>query len=158
MPSSRMSFLQARRGARMPHPLILILALLALTSLLHLVQASQVNITVSKIRELEAEKARIQRENAELSHQIAEREALPHIMKRARDMGLAPLLEIAYLPAPEDLMPSRELAASPVEQDKLRASLGRVTMASSRWWREVVSQFNAWVRMRPRPVEAKAAP
>jgi len=142
----------------MPHPLILILVLLALTSLLHLVQASQVNITVSRIRELEVEKARIQRENAELFRQIAEWEALPHIMKRAREMGLGPLLEVAYLSAPEDLTPSRELTATPVEQDKLRASLDRVTVASSRWWREVVSQFNAWVRMRPRPVEAKAAP
>lgn len=142
----------------MPHPLILILALLALISLLHVIQASQVNITVSKIRELEAEKARIQWDNAELSHRIAEREALPHIMKRAREMGLAPLLEVTYLPAPKDLEPSRELTVNPAEQDKLRTSLGGVTLASSHWWREVVSQFNAWLRMRPRPVEAKAAP
>jgi len=142
----------------MPHPLILILVLLALISLLHLVQASQVNITVSRIRELEAEKARIQRENAELSRQIAEWEALPRIMKRAREMGLGPLSEVVYLAAPEELTPSRELTSTPVEQDKLKASFGKVTMVSSRWWREVVSQFNAWVRMRPRPVEAKAAP
>ncbi len=158
MPTSRMSFLKVRRGTRKSHPLILILVLLALISLLHLVQSSQVNITVSRIRELEAEKARIQRENAELSRQIAEWEALPRIMKRAREMGLGPLSEVVYLPAPEDLMSPGELTATPMEGDKLKTSFGRVTSALSRWWGDVISQFNAWVRMRPRPVEAKAAP
>jgi len=132
----------------MPHPLILILALLTLASLLHLVQATQINIAVSRIRELEAEKAPIRRENAELSRQIAEWEALPHIMERAREMGLGPMLEVTYLPAPEDLTPSRELTAAPVEQEKLGASLDKITITLSRWGREGLSQFNAWVTNR----------
>lgn len=160
MAASQMHFPLFRSAERV-RPFLLILALLSLASLLYLLQANQATIATSKIRELEARKERLQRENAQLLLQIAELEALPHIEERARRMGLAPLTEFEYLlpvDCPED---SRsELAVIASEQGgaalpSLAGSRDSASVGPSRWWEEAISQFTSWAKMWPRPAEAR---
>jgi hypothetical protein len=66
-------------------------------SFLYLLQAEDVSSTGYEIRRLEAERARLLEQNAQLTVEIAELQALPRVELRAAQLGFGPPEKIGYI-------------------------------------------------------------
>lgn len=126
---------------------LLILATFSLVGWLYLTQASAVTTTSYRIDELRLEFERTRQQNAALTLEIAQLEALPRIEARARDLGFAPTTNVRYLPVANYPMPATEGAVSPNDAtpglDKIRADA--VELKSWPWWIKILDSLTAWL-------------
>lgn len=143
--------LEAKTTAR----ILLVLILLGLLGWLCLTQASQVSTARYRIWEKEAEKARLQRQNAELLAEIAAMLSIPHLEAEAQHSGYAPAEGIQYLDVPDyfDVGASRGGLAAVLRLDEgMVVSLEEhrnKPLSVARWLEEVISQFVAWAGGQP---------
>ncbi|MGA9348874.1 MAG: hypothetical protein WBW48_08720 [Anaerolineae bacterium] len=135
--------------------ILLVLTLLGLLGWLCLTQASQVSMARYHLWEKETEKARLQRQNAELLAEIAEMLSVSCLEAKARDSGYTLAEGLRYLcvldyPADSASRGGLAAVARPVEgtvvslEEHEDKSLG-----VTRWWEEVISQFVAWAGAQP---------
>lgn len=118
---------------------LLALILASLIGWLYLMQNSWMVSTVSRIQELEKEKARLKRENAQLLTQIAELEEPSRLQARAKELGFVPperteYVIVHYRPAPPSLLPTEE--APMAEKGDLRHRLRELFLRFSLKLRE----------------------
>jgi len=66
-------------------------------SFLYLLQAKDVSSVGYEIRRLEAERSRLLEQNAQLTVEIAELQALPRVEQRAAQLGFGPPEKIGYI-------------------------------------------------------------
>jgi cell division protein FtsL len=147
---------------------LLIIILVSLLGWLYLTQASQATTTGYRIYELERERARLQRENAQLMLEIAELERLEKVEARARQLGFIPPEQVEYLVVtnyPPDHPPSGQLAATFEEENltlnspqKEKTGDKVVEVAPAGWWGKMVSQFNIWITIQPSSAMAEGTP
>ena len=159
MASRQRSSLRLERGswrleAKATAGILLVLTLLGLLSWLCLVQASKVSTVRYLIWEKEAEKARLQRENAGLLAEVVEKVSVSHLENMALGLGYVPPEERRYLHVPgypvgasgSELVaaprPAESAAVAPEEpEDEPRGVAW--------WWDKVISQFIAWAGTQP---------
>jgi hypothetical protein len=175
MASRQWSSLRLEKGswrleAKTTAGILLVLTLLGLLSWLCLAQASKVSTTRYRIWEKQAEKARLQRENAELLAEVTELLSVPRLEDVALGLGYAPPEERRYLDVPGYpggvsgggvlSLSKGGLAAAPrldasavVALEEPRglplASGGPGGVSVARWWEKVISQFVAWAGAQP---------
>lgn len=83
-----------------PRMVVGVLALaivLTLIAALYLTLVSQTAARGRHIEQLQAELARLQRENAQLEVDIATQSSVSRMLQRARDLGFAPAEQVEYL-------------------------------------------------------------
>jgi hypothetical protein len=124
---------------------LLILATFSLVGWLYLTQASAVTATSYRIDELRLELDQLKNQNAALSLEIAELEAMPRIEARAWELGFRPTMNVRYLPM-------ANYPAGAQEEPFLNKSVGREEMeqytaelASVPWWVETLDQVAVWL-------------
>ena len=130
-----MGQLEARTAAR----LLLILALLGLIGWLHLTLASRMAALSHQIGQLEERKASLQRENAQLILEITRLQDLSRLRARALELGFVPIEQPQYVFVTD--WPSEQSPTPEPPKDGLSSP--------AHWWREIASQFNAWVEAQP---------
>ncbi len=139
---------------------LLILILVSLIGWLYLTQASQVTTTGYRIYELERERARLQRENAQLMLEIAELERMEVVEARARQLGFVPPTQVKYLtvadypagsPAQEQDLATLGGEGQAWDSSPPKGNSGEETkaVAPAGWWEKLSSQFNLWVTVQP---------
>ena len=144
-----------RLEAKTTASILLVLTLLGLLGWLCLTQASQVSTARYRLRGKEEEKARLQRENAELLPEIVEMLSITRLEARARDLGYAPAAGLQYLDVPDypaDSVSRGGLATVPRLDESAIVALeepGDKPLGVARWWEEVISQFVAWAGTQP---------
>jgi cell division protein FtsB len=144
-----------RLEAKTTAVILLILTSLGLLSWLCLTQASKVATTRHRIWEKEAEKARLQRENAELLAEVAELSSIPRLESVALRLGYVPPEEIRYLDVPgyPASVSGGGLIASPRLDESAIVALEEEPQdeapSVARWWDKVISQFVAWAGAQP---------
>jgi len=80
--------------------LLIILITASLVGWLFLTQASYFTTTSFRIEKLRMDLTTVQRQSAELELEIADKESLPEIEQRARELGFQPPSQVIYLPVP----------------------------------------------------------
>lgn len=131
---------------------LVLLAMLGLVSLLYLTLASQIATLEFDIERMNDELHSLQVRNSQLAAEIALKEGITNVRKEAQEMGLTEDVPTEFLPVSDfpleeeiviDVMPSylqQEDKPVPEESKSLLDSL---------WWKQLVSQFAAWVTSRP---------
>jgi hypothetical protein len=114
---------------------ILILMLsVSLLGWVYLTQASHVATTSRRVRQLEAEKARLAQDNLQLMAEIAELESVSRLATRAEELGFvmahADQSEFVVMSAQPPAVVASSRGGSPAEL----------------WWRNVSGQFTAWAQ------------
>ena len=162
MASSQMRSLPHRLGrgawrleAKATAWILLVLTLLGLLGWLCLTQASQVSTARYRLWEKETEKARLQRQNAELLAEVAEMLSVACLETKARDAGYTPAEGVRYLHVLNYYADSTSrggLAAVARPDEGTAVSLEEhedKSLGITRWWREIVSQFAVWAKAQP---------
>ena len=85
---------------RMVIGVFILVIVLALAAALYLMLVSQTAARGRHIEQLQAELARLQRENAQLEVDIAREGAISRLIQRAHELGLAPASQIEFLRPP----------------------------------------------------------
>jgi hypothetical protein len=134
--------------------ILLILTLLGLLSWLCLSQASKVSAARHRIWEKEAEKGRLQRENAELLAEVVEKVSVSHLENMALGLGYVAPEERRYLDVPgyPAGVSGGGLAAAPRPAESAVVALEEPRdepLGLARWWEKVISQFVAWAGAQP---------
>lgn len=111
--------LKSKRMALLAMTLILV----SLIGGLYLAQMSQITAVSYRIRELRGEKARLERENAQLLSQTAGLEAPSRLLARAEELDFAPPERIEYVMVPYHPTP---ISPMTVEEKPAVASEGGV--------------------------------
>ena len=126
---------------------LLILATFSLVGWLYLTQASAVTTTSYRIDELRIELDQIKNQNATLSLEIAQLEALSYVEKRAGELGFGPTGNVRYLAvANYPIAPVKELATyDPVRVAYDRQSPTTNKLGGSAWWLEKLDDVAAWL-------------
>jgi hypothetical protein len=125
---------------------LLLLATFSLVGWLYLTQASAVTATSYRIDALRLELDQIKNQNAALTLEIAQLEALSRVEARARKLGFAPTTNVRYLPvanypAPlEPEKPSFSVAQSDTTLNRDRAEFDPIL-----WWTDILDNFAAWL-------------
>ena len=135
--------------------ILFVLTLLGLLGWLCLTQASQVSTARYRIWEKEVEKARLQRQNAELLAEIAAMLSVPNLKAKAERSGYAPAERPQYLDVPDysDGGVSRGgLATAPRPDESTLVYLEEhenKPRGVARWLEQAISQFAAWAGAEP---------
>jgi hypothetical protein len=135
--------------------ILLVLALLGLLGWLCLTQASQVSTARYRLWEKEAEKARLQRQNAESLAEIAKMLSVPRLKAKAQGSGYGLAEGLQYLDVPYHLdggVSRRGLTGVTRPDEGTVVSLeehGNKPLDVARWWEEVISQLVAWTGAQP---------
>jgi hypothetical protein len=128
---------------------LLLLATFSLVGWLYLTQASAVTATSYRIDQLRLELDQIKNQNAALTLEIAQLEALNRIETRAREIGFAPTTNVRYLPVANYPLPTEpekpRLSGLPT-----RHSFDSVTteLDPAAWWLDALDNFAAWLEGR----------
>jgi hypothetical protein len=128
---------------------LLLLATFSLVGWLYLTQASAVTATSYRIDELRLELDQIKNQNAALTLEIAQLEALSRVEARAREIGFAPTTNVRYLPVanyPLPLEPEEPTFA--VAQTNRPADRDRTEFDPALWWVDTLDNFAAWLEGR----------
>lgn len=128
---------------------LLLLATFSLVGWLYLTQASAVTATSYRIDQLRLELDQIKNQNAALTLEIAQLEALDRIELRARKLGFAPTTNVRYLPVtnyPMPLEPEKPVLAGPPPHSDFDSTIVEFDVAA--WWTETLDGFAAWVEGR----------
>ena len=161
MASRQKSSLRLERGAwqleaRTTAVMLLVLTLLGLLSCLCLTQATKVSTVQYSIWEKEAKRDRLQRENADLLAEVAEKLSVSQLEDLALRLGYVPAEERRYLDVPgypaDGVSGRGSDAVSRTGEDAVIASEEPRELGSSgvaRWWEKVLSQFAAWAGTQP---------
>jgi len=167
MASRQRSSLRLERGAwrleaKTTAVILLVLTVLGLLSWLCLAQASKVSTASHRIWVKEAEKERLQRENAESLAEVVEMLSVSRLENVALGLGYVPPEERRYLDIPgyPSGVSGGGLATAPrldesavVAPEEPRglppASGGAGGGGVARWWEKVLSQFVAWAGTQP---------
>jgi hypothetical protein len=135
--------------------ILLVLTLLGLLGWLCLTQASQVSTARYRLWEKERERARLQRQNAELLAEIAEVLSVSRLADTALESGYTATEGPRYLYVldyPADSASRGGLAAVARPDEGAVVSLEEhenKPRGVTRWWKEVISQFVAWAGAQP---------
>jgi hypothetical protein len=127
---------------------LLLLATFSLVGWLYLTQASAVTATSYRIDQLRLELDQIKNQNAALTLEIAQLEALDRIELRARKLGFAPTTNVRYLPVsnyPMPLEPEKPVLAGAPRSDFDSIS---VEFDAAAWWTNTLDNFAAWIEGR----------
>lgn len=127
---------------------LLILATFSLVGWLYLTQASAVTTTTYRIDELRLELDRLRNENAALTLEIAQLEALAHVEKRAQNLGFAPTTNVRYLVVdnyPISTEEEPEMAAYSDITVQTRDNGAEADQEQVRWWVNWLDRFTAWL-------------
>ena len=128
---------------------LLILATFSLVGWLYLTQASSVTTTSYRIDELRLELDHLENQNAALTLEIAQLEALSRIERRARELGFEPTTNIRYLVVdnyPLSLEPKISARSVTSVDDK---AVDNVELDFSRWWFDTLDDLAAWIEGNP---------
>jgi hypothetical protein len=135
--------------------ILLVLTLLGLLGWLCLTQASQVSTARYRLWEKETEKARLQRQNAELLAEVAEMLSVARLETRARDSDYIPAEGHRYLYVLDYSANSASrgglaAVARPIEGTVIPLEEHEdKSVGVTRWWEQVISQFAAWTGAQP---------
>jgi hypothetical protein len=128
---------------------LLLLATFSLVGWLYLTQASAVTTTSYRMDQLRLELDQIKNQNAALTLEIAQLEALERIETRARELGFAPTTNVRYLPVanyPMPLEPEKPvMGGGPLRSD---LAGGQVDFDPVAWWLNTLDNFAAWLEGR----------
>lgn len=127
---------------------LLILATFSLVGWLYLTQASAVTATTYRIDELRLELDRLRNENAALTLEIAQLEALAHVEKRAQDLGFAATTNVRYLAVdnyPISTEEEPEMAAYSDITIQTRDNGAEAGQEQDQWWINWLDRFTAWL-------------
>jgi hypothetical protein len=137
--------------------MLIMLVVLSLLGWIYLTQASHVATTSRRIQELQAEKARLERRNMELMVELAERESVRELHRRALKLGFvsAPLEDADFVAVANPGPGPSQVADTATERDKVTQQgvpgwrlfgAAEEAPASRRWIDGVAAQFTAWVQ------------
>jgi hypothetical protein len=126
---------------------LLILATFSLVGWLYLTQASAVTTASYRIDELRMELDRLKNQNAALTLEIAQLEALSHVEKRARELGFTPTTDVRYLVVDNYPVSSEE------EEERLAYSDNSIETRENasqleqpvEWWLPLLDRLAAWL-------------
>ena len=126
---------------------LLILATFSLVGWLYLTQASAVTATSYRIDELRLELDQLKNQNAALSLEIAQFQALTHVQKRALELGFRPTTNIRYLSVSSY---PNQLSPGSTAYDRVNLSSQRLDSASFQadegfWWDALADGLTAWL-------------
>lgn len=125
---------------------LLLLATFSLVGWLYLTQASAVTTTSYRIDELRLELDQIKNQNAALTLEIAQLQALSRVEARALELGFAPTTNVRYLPVTDYPMPLEpQKHASGVIQPDRTLDRSRAAFDPARWWTDTLDNFAAWL-------------
>jgi hypothetical protein len=128
---------------------LLLLATFSLVGWLYLTQASAVTATSYRIDQLRLELDQIKNQNAALTLEIAQLEALNRIETRARELGFAPTTNVRYLPVanyPMPLEPEQSVSVGGQSRSNLEAN--KTEFDPAVWWTDTLDNFAAWLEGR----------
>lgn len=128
---------------------LLLLATFSLVGWLYLTQASAVTATSYRMDQLRLELDQIKNQNAALTLEIAQLEALDRIETRARELGFAPTTNVRYLPManyPLPLEPEKPVSAS--LPSRITPALSKAEAGPAAWWADTLDNFAAWLEGR----------
>ncbi len=125
---------------------LLILATFSLVGWLYLTQASAVTATSYRIDELRMELDQLKNQNATLTLEIAELEALSRVEARARQLGFQPAANLQYLPVTNypALLESQKFMG---DSERLESSIDAYVVddENSSWWLQKLDALAAWI-------------
>ncbi len=125
---------------------LLLLATFSLVGWLYLTQASAVTATSYRIDALRLELDQIKNQNAALTLEIAQLEALSRIEVRARELGFVPTTNVRYLPVANYPMPLEpEKPTFSVVQSDRALDRDRAEFDPAMWWTDTLDNFAAWL-------------
>ena len=128
---------------------LLLLATFSLVGWLYLTQASAVTATSYRIDELRLELDQIKNQNAALTLEIAQLEALSRVEARAREIGFAPTTNVRYLPVANYPMPLEpEEPTFGLAQTDRPADGDRTEFDPALWWADTLDNVAAWLEGR----------
>ena len=128
---------------------LLLLATFSLVGWLYLTQASAVTATSYRIDQLRLELDQIKNQNASLTLEIAQLEALDRVEVRARELGFAPTTNVRYLPVanyPMPLEPEKPVLVGGQTHSNLDSNGPEFDPAA--WWTDTLDNFAAWLEGR----------
>jgi hypothetical protein len=128
---------------------LLLLALGSLIGSFYLSQASQAATAGLEVRGLTEEREHWRQENANLRRQIAEKETLSNIRKRAEELGFGYREGVEYLiidQLPLEL-PDQEVSPSVPVQERDPNEPRSILSELAYWWEEIMAQFESWMRV-----------
>ena len=128
---------------------LLLLATFSLVGWLYLTQASSVTATSYRMDQLRLELDQIKNQNAALTLEIAQLEALDRVELRARELGFAPTTDVRYLPVADYPMPFEPekvtLGGAPIRSNP---EANQVEFNLEVWWTYNLDNFAAWLEGR----------
>jgi hypothetical protein len=129
--------------------LLLLLAMFSLVGWLYLTQASAVTATSYRIDELRLELDQIKNQNAALTLEIAQLEALDRVELRARELGFGPTINVRYLPV-ANYPSSQESEKAALAGDLAQNGFGspKHDFDQAVWWMNVLDDVAAWLEGR----------
>ena len=125
---------------------LLILAVFSLVGWLYLSQASAVTTTSYRIDELRLELDQLENQNAALTLEIAELQAISNVERRAKELGLTPTNNIRYLSVsnyPVSSEPQASRLAS-IGQGYY-STVSEPDFDSPDWWTNTLDLVTAWL-------------
>ena len=136
---------------------LLILATFSLVGWLYLTQASAVTTTSYRIDELRLELDHLNNQNAALTLEIAQLEALARVEKRAQDLGFGPTADVRYLAvdnyplATEEVEPVAysDTVIQPQNQNGIDSA---AQFEPAAWWIKLLDQVATWLEDESYPV------
>jgi len=129
--------------------LLLLLAMFSLVGWLYLTQASAVTATSYRIDELRLELDQIKNQNAALTLEIAQLEALDRVEARARELGFGPTTDVRYVPVanyPLSQEPEKAVLGGEPARNSLDSTTGDFDQAV--WWTNTLDNVAAWLEGR----------
>ena len=128
---------------------LLLLATFSLVGWLYLTQASAVTATSYRIDQLRLELDQIKNQNAALTLEIAQLEALDRVESRARELGFVPTTNVRYLPVANYPMPLEPEQPSASDTSLRNDNAGHLAeFDPGVWWTNTLDNFAAWLEGR----------
>ncbi|MCK6628501.1 MAG: septum formation initiator family protein [Anaerolineae bacterium] len=129
--------------------LLLLLAMFSLVGWLYLTQASAVTATSYRIDALRLELDQIKNQNAALTLEIAQLEALDRVEARARELGFGPTTDVRYIPVADYPLPPEP------QKVVMGGQPGRNSFDSTgpefnqtTWWTHILDNLAGWLEGR----------
>jgi len=124
--------------------LLLAILVMSLVGWMYLSQASEGAETARRTRELRQQKEELQRQNDQLTYEIARLASVDRLAQRARELGYVDVWEARFLvvtdyPVEEETWPTEAAALTQRDPDARPTASAVVG-----WWKAIADQFEVW--------------
>jgi type II secretory pathway pseudopilin PulG len=124
--------------------LLVVIVVMGLVGWLYLSQASEATETTRRIRELRQQKEELQRQNDQLTYDVARLASVDRLEERARELGYVTVWEARFLVVTDYPVQGGDTTVEAMASAQNGSAERKTSSAVVSWWKTIAGQFEVW--------------